>query len=88
MARHQHTRDEARIMAAIATMPFGGLVRHNIGRSGHAPAPVHLEEIAAYLETLGLVIKDHVTKSRSDTEELERLRSDLAAVARVFGGGK
>lgn len=92
MSRYQHTRDEARIRAAISSMPYGGLERiraaaSKVGGDAHRPEPITLERVADYLEALRDTLAEIVQEQRLRDSELHQLKSDVAAVRRLLGIG-
>lgn len=91
---YKHTEAERRIKVAIASMPGGGAYERiraagiRVGSRYTLSAPIELEDVATYLEALLEVRIEQVAEIDRDRKRLAQLESDLAAVARIFGGGK
>lgn len=90
MPRYQHTPEESRIRAALSTMPFGGLedvsrYALRVGFRDGTPAPIDLDDVAAYLEALAELLGGIASKNADRKQRLEQLEADVAAVRRVFG---
>ncbi len=89
--RYQHTHDEARIRAALGSMPYGGGIQSlrdassRVGFRDGFPAPVELGDVATYLETMVVRLDEIAKESSANLDELRGLRADIAAVRRVFG---
>jgi hypothetical protein len=82
MSLKDRTPEEGAVLAAVATMPFGGLVHFRL-----ADGPITLERIAKYLQSLSSVLEDHAARHRAESSELNNLRRDIAGVRRLFGLG-
>lgn len=95
MSRYKHTRDEARVRAAISSMPYGGLepiraAASKVGFPGHphgAPEPITLGSVADYLEALRDALARVVGEQQVRDERLRQLEADVAAVRRLLGIG-
>lgn len=94
MSRYQHNTDEARILRAIANMPYGVLVTNRIDphdrvgfNSATMPCQVHLHDVATYLETLTKVLDEFVNDDKCEIARLLKVESDVMAMRRVLGIG-
>lgn len=90
MSRYKITHPEARIRHTLGQMPYGALERirqlsARVGMRDGNPAPIDLEDVAAYLEGLGELLHEVVAARNAEQDELRRLKDDIAAVRRVFG---
>jgi hypothetical protein len=78
----KRTPDEGAILAAVARMPYGGLVDFRI-----ADGPVTLATVARYMDALAEVLTDTAERSRSEHAELLRIRRDVEGMRRLLGIG-
>lgn len=91
---HAHTDDEVRVRVAISNMPGGGSrselhrAGSDVGFVGARMAPVTAASVATYLETLSDIRREELDDLMATRKKLAAVESDLAAVARVFGGAK
>lgn len=91
MARYTSTHQEARVKAALSSMPFGAMERlrraaARVGGDDHGqPCPVDLDSLAIYLETLRDVLTEDGRQTEKELVELRHLRDDVAAMRRVLG---
>lgn len=76
----KHTNEERAVLAAVATMPFGGLVTMKL-----ADGPVTLGRVAEYLESLRGVLSHYVEEHKAEHAELVQFRGDVAALRRLLG---
>lgn len=77
---YKHTQTEVRVLRAISSMPYGGMVttrgETRVGwEVGGNPCEVTLEQLATYLESLKSVLEGVAEKSRREDTELRELRS-------------
>lgn len=78
----KRTPEEGAILAAVATMPFGGLVHFRL-----ADGPITIERITKYLEALRDVLEDHSTRCQAAAKELATLQRDVEGMRRLLGIG-
>lgn len=77
MARYERTRDEARVIAAMSAMPYGGLISRPAVPDGSIP----IWYIADYLEAMRDVLEG-VAKDATDRDaELRTRRTEDAVIA-------
>lgn len=93
-ARYEHTTGESRVRAAISNMPGGGAYSELnsagsfVGMRDRQPARVDPEDVGMYLEVLASIRREELAEHDAVRKRLAAVESDLAAVARVFGGAK
>lgn len=85
---YRSTPDEARIRAAMSTMPYGTVQRVAGVHQRYAGPGVTLRMVADYLEALRDVLKEAIEGNHRAESELLSLKRDLAAVRRVLGTGE
>lgn len=90
MPRYHHTRDEARIRAAIGRMPGGAAepisaVARTVGIDAGSPQPIGLADVADYLEAVVDLHARFYADAAAKEKELAALKADVAAMRRVLG---
>jgi len=89
--RYEHTEAERRIRRALSNMPYGVSVSAHAAKVGfrhNEPAPIELDDVAAYLEALAETLMDAARRIADERASVQQISDDFAAFRRLIGVGK